>query len=69
MAAENKPLVTILIEAPLVPFGQIHIRVVEPGQQTEDPGKAPERPKTAPYSLPASAGGGPRLVFRQGASG
>lgn len=69
MATENKPSVTISIEAPLVPFGQFHIRVTEPGQQSEDTRMAPVRPKTPPYRLPASTGDNQRLIIHRGASG
>lgn len=66
MATENKPRVDISIDAPLVPFGQIHIRITKPRNQARD---MSGRRKTAPYSLPTSTGGDRRLVFRQGASG
>lgn len=66
MATENKPRVNVSIDAPLVPFGQIHIRITEPRRRAPI---SPARRKTAPYSLPTSTGGDRRLVFRQGASG
>ena len=69
MATENEPRVTISIEAPLVPFGQFHIRVTEHGQQAEGTRMTPVRPRTPPYNLPASTGDDQRLIIPRGASG
>ena len=68
MTTQHDTRVTISIEAPLVPFGQLQIRISEPAPPTESKDTTPRNREVAPYSFPSSTGDGDKLVFRQGAS-
>ena len=69
MTVKSDARVNISIDAPLVPFGQLQVRIREAVHQTDSKDDtAPRSREVAPYSFPSSTGDGHKLVFRQGAS-